>query len=750
MRSRRASGPIDAICLAGLVLTLQIVAVNLAGAQTSFRVVVLDTSGAPIAGARVALTNPRAAGPPYETAANGEVTVALPGTCADGLISAEGFAEAAVLLCAAAEPVRVTLAPAPLATTVVVLAGVDGTRVRVPASTTVVTSGAILTSAAGAVDDVLRSTPGFSLFRRSSSRTANPTTQGVTLRGVSGSGASRTVVLADGVPLNDPFGSWVYWNRVPEAAIERVDVARGPAGDVWGSDALGGVVRIALFQPRHASARVFLEGGSRGTARGSGYAGAERRGWTLLAAGEGSRTDGTPIVADEDRGVMDVPAFSNYSTGTLNAGWRDGIWQTTVSGGVYRERRGNGTPLQVNDTSSHQLGATAAGTLFAGYWEARLSGGSQTYSQSFTAVAADRRSERLTAEQRIPTDFVRASGQWIRQFGPHDLALGIEGHRTDAVVNETQYSIAGTPSGQSSVGGRERAVAAFARLQFSLGNAWKVSGGTRVDGWQTTPGEPSLTPHSADLFSTRLSLSWGRGATGARFSLGRAHRVPSLNELYRGFRAGNVVTNPNDQLAPERLTGMEAGLVIIKRSWSARGTGFVNVLDDAVANLTIKTTPQLITRQRGNSDRIRAMGAEFEAEWRPLPTLTMNAQVTYTNSTFRKSTANPILVGNAVPQVPAWSAGGGITWNDPRVLTVALQARGSARAFDDDLNTLSLGTFGVVDLSVSRSLARALQVFAAAENLFDVEYEVARTPLRSVGWPRSVRAGVRIFTRSVR
>jgi outer membrane receptor protein involved in Fe transport len=103
------------------------------------------------------------------------------------------------------------------------------------------------------LDDALRATPGFSLFRRSSSRVANPTTQGVTLRGVSGSGASRTLVLADGLPLNDPFGSWVYWNRVPQAAVERVEVAGGAFGDLYGPDALGGVVQILTHAPDRPS-----------------------------------------------------------------------------------------------------------------------------------------------------------------------------------------------------------------------------------------------------------------------------------------------------------------------------------------------------------------------------------------------------------------------------------------------------------------------------------------------------------------
>src|SRR4029453_17886481 len=91
-----------------------------------------------------------------------------------------------------------------------------------PTHTTVLTREDIERSSAQTVDDLLREVPGFSLFRRSSSLVANPTTQGVSLRGIGPSGVSRTLVLLDGVPLNDPFGGWVYWSKVPLESIERI------------------------------------------------------------------------------------------------------------------------------------------------------------------------------------------------------------------------------------------------------------------------------------------------------------------------------------------------------------------------------------------------------------------------------------------------------------------------------------------------------------------------------------------------
>ena len=152
-----------------------------------------------------------------------------------------------------------------------------------------------------------------------------PTTQGVTLRGVSGSGASRTLVVADGWALNDPFGSWVYWNRIPLAAVDRVEVVRGATGDLYGSDALGGVIQVLTLDTDRPRLRGLFEAGSHDTyprlrlwrptvsATGRSPAGAE---W--------QNTDGAYVVAEEDRGAVDVPAFSDYQSGFGTAGYGSG------------------------------------------------------------------------------------------------------------------------------------------------------------------------------------------------------------------------------------------------------------------------------------------------------------------------------------------------------------------------------------------------------------------------------------------
>src|SRR6185503_17493045 len=134
--------------------------------------------------------------------------------------------------------------------------------------------------------------PGFTLFRRTSSRVSNPTAQGISLRGLGGTGASRSLVLADGVPLNDAFGGWVYWNKVPQAAIDRIEVQRGSGSDLYGADAVGGVVQLLTRRPGRPSARALLEGGNLGTGRVSLFGGGRTRGWRYSTGGEWFTIDG--------------------------------------------------------------------------------------------------------------------------------------------------------------------------------------------------------------------------------------------------------------------------------------------------------------------------------------------------------------------------------------------------------------------------------------------------------------------------
>jgi outer membrane receptor protein involved in Fe transport len=703
--------------------------------------IVVDSSGAPVPGATVT-----AGSSSVVTGDDGQFDMPdVPDGSVAIRVTAPGFAVASLTVEGNTDNARVILQPAPLVDEVVVTASRGADRLSTASGTTVLTSAELLNLAAGSLDDALRNTPGFSLFRRSSSRVSNPTTQGVTLRGVSGSGASRTLVLADGLPLNDPFGSWVYWNRVPQAAIDRVEVVRGATGDLYGADALGGVVQVLTFAPGRTRLRTTLEGGSHGTARFSGYGSTQRSRWSFDGAGEWLRTDGVVTIGEEVRGPVDVRADSDYATGFLSAGYNPGAWHATVRLNGYSEERGNGTPMQVNDTGWTQLTGEAGGTAFGGAWIARGSGGKQEYFQTFSAVLAGRASERLTTEQTTPSSFGTVSGQWSRGIGTATFLAGAEARWTDATVEEIRYSVTNVRSGPFFAGGNESLSAIFGRLALNPNERATVVVGLRGDFWRSEPQDAALPTHTANFLSPRVSAAYElTDEASLHAALYRAHRTPTLNELHRGFTVGAIVTNPNPELDPETLTGVEGGVLFTRNRLSTRLTAFWNELDHAITNVTIRATPPIL-RQRQNTDTVRAAGIELEADLRPSDRWTFSGLFGVTRSTFADAPAQPALEGNRVPQVPTFQLGGSVTYTDPRGFTGALQARAYGDQFDDDLNDFELGGYGVVDASATQELIRGLHIFAAVENLFDTDYDVGRTPLRTIGWPRTARVGVRLF-----
>jgi iron complex outermembrane receptor protein len=176
----------------------------------------------------------------------------------------------------------------------------------------------------------------------------------------------------------------------------------------------------------------------------------------------------------------------------------------------------------------------------------------------------------------------------------------------------------------------------------------------------------------------------------------------------------------------------------------ARGSllaaAFTSVVRDAVTNVTVSSTPQLITRQRRNAAEVRARGAEAEGDWQLVPSLWLTGSMAYTRSSYRET---PGLSGNDVPQVPRWQGTLGARWQAPAGWTVQGTVRAVGAQFEDDRNTLVLRRATLVDVAASRALGRGMSLFAAVENLFDVEYDTGRTPTRTIGTPLTARVSLR-------
>jgi outer membrane receptor protein involved in Fe transport len=494
-------------------------------------------------------------------------------------------------------------------------------------------------------------------------------------------------------------------------------------------------VQAVTRYPARPAAHGAVEGGGLGTVRSSGWLAGGRAGWHGAVSGERFETDGYVLVPERFRGAVDTPAASRYTSALVMAGrqWESGR-RARVRGTLLDEDRANGTPQQVNDTNARRVVAEAGGVRGIGVWSARVSYGAQRYDQTFSAIVADRSRETLNRLQRVPSETAAAVIDWTRRGAGRDWIAGLDIRRTRATSNETPIT-AGRPGAVVVSGGTDRSIGAFAQTSMLKTKRLDVIAGTRIDAWRVE-GLDGVT-HERTRLSPRVAVSSRLSpAVTIRASAYSSFRPPTLNELYRGFRVGNVITLANGALKPERLTGGEAGFLVSGARTSGRATVFWTRLADAITNVTLSTGGATTTRQRMNADRVRASGVEWEQEARLDRRFTATAGAAWTRSVF----AN----GLRVPQVPRLQTNAGLRFVDPRIATISIQLRHSSTQFEDDRNELKMDAATTIDLVALRQIVRGVQLFAAVENAFDDEYQVGRTPVPTVGLPRVARIGVRV------
>jgi outer membrane receptor protein involved in Fe transport len=234
-----------------------------------------------------------------------------------------------------------------------------------------------------------------------------------------------------------------------------------------------------------------------------------------------------------------------------------------------------------------------------------------------------------------------------------------------------------------------------------------------------------------------------------RASAYQAFRSPTLNELYRSFRLGNVVTLANDTLRAERLTGVEAGgsYSTLAGRFILRGSLFGDVISEPIANVTLDVQPNLITRQRQNLGSTRQRGFELDCQMLISDRLTASGGYQFVDSVVREFPANPALEGLTIPHVPRNVLTFQSQYSNPRFFAFGLQGRFVGEEFDDDQNHLPLGRCFTLDAFASRALSRHWEVFAAVENLLNQRCDVSRTPVLTVGPPLWARIGLRFRLR---
>lgn len=732
-------------------------ALHLQAAPVSLTVTVEDTANNPIAGASVQKPAGHLLG---RTDGDGRFTFECELPCRIR-VDADGFAGTFFEL-AASETVHLERAGVSEQITVTAYREPLG-ALESPVTTRTLNSTQLGTTAALSLDDQVRQLPGIEMFRRSSSLVANPSSQGISARGLGSTSASRTLVTQDDVPLNDPIGGWIHWEEQPELAIQSAELVRGGASDLYGSSAIGGVLNVITVRPTTNQLELRSNYAGEGTYDTSALATAKLGPWGVLVSGGTLGTDGYIQEAPFQRGPVDIASNLHSQNGLVVADRTSGPLRVFVRGSGMNEARGNGTPFQTNGT---RLWRYATG----GDWQGprgdagvlRVYGSTEHFRQTFSSISNAHTTADPTCIYRcgetpskfafVPVNELGASAHWTRPFGASLVALaGADTH--DVRYWDREQSL-GASTALTHLHDHQRDSGLYGEVLWTH-RAWTASGSARVDWFQNYDGHqltwtgsgwiPSATQpiqRDEDLFNPRLGISrkllghWAVSASGFR-----AFRAPSPSELYRSTQVGNKLTLPNGDLLSERATGWETGIASEWHWGTIRSSYFLTQVNRPIVAVTTNPTSSPILLLRENLGQIESRGVALDFELAPQPWLSVDGGYQYAHATV---TRGPIDLGNWIPEVARNMATLNLRASKPTLGTLSLQSRLSGRQYDDDANLFLLHGYFRLDAYGSRDIGHHLQLFAAGENLFDRSIEVSKTPTTTLGQPRIARAGLQI------
>lgn len=606
------------------------------------------------------------------------------------------------------------------------------------------------------IENRLRDEAGIVQFRRSDGRSANPTSQGVTLRGLGGNASSRALVTLDGIPQADPFGGWVAWSAYDAINLRGVTITRGGGSGADGPGALAGT--IGLHSDLTYGGTASLAYGSRDSWDASASVGGELGDGHVAVDGRYSRGNGFIPIAKGQRGSVDRAA--PYVQGGLGVRLRfDAGESSRIEASVrgFSDRRDRGTDF----TTSRVDGIDAslrfvhdpyrADQLFAlAYVQLR------DFESGFASVAANRNSVAPALFQRVPATGLGARVEFRPLIGrANPLRIGADWRRTTGRTEEDFFFAGTVPGRHRTAGGDSDTVGAFAEWTSGYrdrGLLWTVSG--RVDRWwlgegyrnERNIGGPVITDlrfaaRQGWEGSGRAGVQWTRKALSLRAAAYRGWRLPTLNELYRPFRVGADVTTANELLKPERLWGGEVGIDWTNDDTKLSATLFVNHLTNAIANVTL--APNL--NQRQNLDAIETKGVEISAEQK-IDFLTLRATYAWTDAKVDASSGAAALDGRRPAQIAKHGGSVSLRSNTRDPVQGFATLRYVGKQNEDDLGLLVLGDALTVDAGLTWRLADAISLEARGENLFD---ELVPAAISSAGiveraTPRTLWIGARV------
>jgi vitamin B12 transporter len=612
----------------------------------------------------------------------------------------------------------------------------------------------IVSGASGRIEDVLLGVAGFQQFRRSDSRSANPSAQGVTLRALGGNATSRALVLLDGVPMAHPFFGYIPLSAIAPERIENIRVTHGGGSGAFGAGAVSGAIELEsagpdTLAPWSASAFVNQRGESEMSALaaprlGAGYAVVSAR-WDR---GQGFHT--TP--RDQRVPATSRARYDGWSAALRAVAPLDAQTELQVGGLLFDDSR----TLRFKGADSTSSGQDASMRLVhRGMWQIDALGYVQARDFSNVVISSTRFTPTLD-QRATPSTGMGGKLEMRPPTGEHlTVRIGADLRIARGRMEEEAFNaVSGARTAIRTAGGRTQDIGLYGEADVTLGDL-VLTGGARADRWSIAGGHFTTQDGAGALVSSQRfanragwQASFRGGAlwnAGGGLSLRAAAytglRQPTLNELYRPFVVFPVETRANAQLGNEKLEGFEAGLDFTRgETLRFSLTAFDNRLRNAIANVTVG--PNL--RERRNVEAIRARGIEAAAGLR-MGAWSLDASLAWTDAAVRGSGPAAALDGKRPAQVARLAASATLAWRPQEGWRLAASLRHVGRQFEDDLESDVLPAATTLDVYVELPLIHAFSLVLRGENLTG-ERIVTRNQAGSIdfGAPRTLWLGVKL------
>lgn len=620
------------------------------------------------------------------------------------------------------------------------------------------------------IENALAQAAGLQQFRRSDARSANPTSQGITLRGLGGNASSRAQLLLDDVPQADPFGGWISWPGYDALQLASIRIKRGAGQVAAGTGALAGVVELDSLQnmDRITGAAYY---GSRNSADARAAILQSLGAGSISVSGSYTRGDGFIPINKGQRGAVDRPAAYEQGGIAIRAvAPLSANTELQANMRAFTDDRDRGFDFSDNQNSGVDASLRVVNRTPGGWqWSALGYVQVRQFANRFGAIGAGRNSVSLTLDQfSVPSTGLGARIEVRPPLGDTaELRVGADWRRTVGETNENFFFTGLTPGRNRRAGGASDTVGLFAEASLDLTDMLTLTAGARADHWRIADGfrkEVNIggPVRSDDRFSDRSGWE-GTGRAGfvwrstdsfkVRGAAYLAWRLPTLNELYRPFRVGADATAANELLAPERLRGAEIGADFEKGGITMSGTIFANRLNNAIANVGLGNGPSNfpgvgfvgaggVFRQRRNLDAIDSKGLEIEAAY-TVNLFWVRASYAFVDAQVKASGNAALLDGLRPAQVPRHFANLCIGYDGAKV-RADLSGRFVSGQFEDDVNSRHLGGAFTIDGGLHYRLGTKIELELRGENLFDAQVDaaIAADGVIERAMPRTIWVGI--------